>query len=248
MHIHIVACRVMTRDLSLLVARSENTVDVTWLPQGLHETPSVLHAGIAGALEDLYGQLERKQLKRRPDCIVLGYGLCSKSIEGIVARDIPIIVPRTDDCIALFLGSERRYLDYFKAYPGTYWLNTSWIENSPEVDADRREQLWAELMEQYDDEDTVEYLLNLGEELVKNYKMVGYITSPTHEVPGNRDRARDYALEHGFEFKEFEGTSEYFERMVAGDFDDEYFLTVPPGYKIAYSDDPLERVRAVKAD
>ena len=247
MHIHVLACRVMTRDLSLLVAQSENTIDVTWMPQGMHEQPSVLHDALVEALEDIYDQLEHKRLKRRPDCIVLGYGLCSKAIEGIEARDIPIVVPRTDDCIGIFLGSEKRYLEYFNDYPGTYWLNTNWIENSPEIDENRREQLYAEYMEQYEDEDAVEYLLDIADDLIANYKMLGYITSPTHEDPANRDRARAYADENGLEYREFEGTSEYFEKMAAGDFDDEHFLTVPPGYRIVYSDDPLERVHAVEA-
>ena len=39
MRIHIIACRVLTRELSYLISQSPHTVDVTWLPQGLHDTP-----------------------------------------------------------------------------------------------------------------------------------------------------------------------------------------------------------------
>ena len=105
MRIHIIACRVFTRELCFYAARSPHIVDITWLPQGLHDTPVQLQKMISDSLDQLYIQMEKKMVKHKPDVIVLGYGLCSNGIVGITSRDIPIVVPRTDDCIALFLGS-----------------------------------------------------------------------------------------------------------------------------------------------
>lgn len=245
MHIHIVACRVLTRELSALVYDAENNIDITWMPQGLHETPSILHAELEAALDNIYEQLEKKQLKRRPDVIVLGYGLCSNSLVGLTARDIPLVVPRADDCITLFLGSKERYLDYFTRYSGTYWLNNMWVENSPEIDPDHLEKYRAELMEEYDDdEDTVEYLLEIATEYTKNYKRVGYIDSCVYNCEETRERAMAYAAKNDLEFFDVKGDNVLLKRIVAGEFDDADFLTVPPGYTIKYSDGP-ERMVAV---
>lgn len=247
MRIHIIACRVLTRELSALIATSPNHVEVTWLPQGLHESPAVLHRELEAAIDGIYEQLENKQLKRTPDCIVLGYGLCSKAVVGITARDIPLVIPRTDDCIALFLGSETRYLDCFERYAGTYWLNDGWVENSPEIDPDHLEKLRAELMEEYDgDEDTVEYLLEMGDTFTANYKRIGYISSKVHNDPEVRQRAIDYASRYGLDFMDFDGDDSYFAAMVAGDFDDERFLVLQPGQTARYTDGP-ERIVAVEA-
>lgn len=130
MRIHIIACRVLTRELSYLISQSPHTVDITWLPQGLHDTPEKLRALIADAIDGLYRQREQRMLKHFPDVIVLGYGLCSNGVVGLESRDIPLVIPRTDDCIALFLGSQERYLRLFEEYNGTYWLNNGWIETA----------------------------------------------------------------------------------------------------------------------
>ena len=53
MRIHIIACRVLTRELSYLISQSPHTVDITWLPQGLHDTPEKLRALIADAIDGL---------------------------------------------------------------------------------------------------------------------------------------------------------------------------------------------------
>lgn len=96
MRIHIIACRVLTRELSYLISQSPHTVDITWLPQGLHDTPEKLRALIADAIDGLYRQREQRMLKHFPDVIVLGYGLCSNGVVGLESRDIPLVIPRTD--------------------------------------------------------------------------------------------------------------------------------------------------------
>ena len=108
MRIHIIACRVFTRELSYYASQSPNTIDITWLPQGLHDTPEKLRSMLKESLDGLYRQKEKQMIKHWPDFIVLCYGLCSNGIVGLESRDTPLIIPRTDDCIALFLGSQQR--------------------------------------------------------------------------------------------------------------------------------------------
>ena len=244
MRIHIIACRVFTRELSALIADCENDIDVTWLPQGMHDTPVILHDFLEEKLKELYTQIGKKQQRRIPDYIVLGYGLCSKSIVGLEAKDIPLVVPRTDDCIALFLGSQKRYLDYFHKYQGTYWLNSRWVTEIPDLDEDYDEQLRKEYMEQYDDEDTVEYLMEMHDEALKNYKYVGYIGTDTYCDERERAAARNYADRKGFTFFEKDGDNRLLKAIVSGNFNDDEFLVVPPGHRIEFSSGP-EKVIAV---
>ncbi len=43
------------------------------------------------------------------DTILLGYGLCSLAIVGLQAPpSCTLVMPRVDDCIAIFLGSRQR--------------------------------------------------------------------------------------------------------------------------------------------
>lgn len=118
MRIAVIACRVFTRELSYYVSQSPHTVEVFWLPQGLHDTPDRLRRMIADTLGEIDRQREERLLKYSPDAIALAYGLCSNGVVGLESRDVPLIVPRTDDCIAQFLGSQRRYLALFAATQG----------------------------------------------------------------------------------------------------------------------------------
>ena len=248
MRIHIISCRVLTREFSAFIAKADNHIDVSWLPQGLHDVPAVLHKRLDATLDQIEEEIASKQIKRAPDYIVLGDGLCSNATTGLVARSIPLVVPRADDCITLFLGSRERYQEFFTKYSGTYWLTNEWVENSDEVQPNYFEDLRRELMEKYDgDEDTVEYLMSVSASYVKNYKRVGFIKSCVHEDPRAEALARGYADRYGLDFFDLQGDNGLLKKIIEGDFDEENFLTVPPGYGIKYTDGP-ERMIAVPAD
>lgn len=248
MRIHILACRVFTREISALIGGCENDIDVTWLPQGMHDTPVILHDYLEKQLEELYRMIEKKSMKRVPDYIVLGYGLCSKSIVGLTAKEIPIVAPRVEDCIGLFLGSQDRYLDYFTRYKGTYWLNSRWVSDCPDVDDDYEEKLRAEYEEQYDDdEEMVDYLMDVHRDSIRNYCNVGYIRTDTYDDRDEQLQAQRFAKRNGLKYFEVEGSDSLFRKIVQADFDEKNFLIVPPGHSIAFTNGP-ERIVAVPAE
>ena len=247
MRIHIMACRVLTRELSRLIYDCQNAVDVTWLPQGLHDTPTVLHNSIVEELDRLEHLMERRLIRKKPDYIVMGYGLCSKATVGLEAKSIPLVIPRTEDCIALFLGSQERYLQYFKEYPGTYWMNSQWIQDIPHADPDYMEQLRETYMEEYEDEETVEYLLETEKSSLAAYNRVGYIRTDTFDDSNQRKLAEDMAGRFDLQYKEFTGENRMLRKIVAGEFDEKDFLIVPPGYRTEYSNGS-ERIRAVECE
>ena len=248
MYMHVFSCRVFTRELSYFIAKSKNIVDVTFLPQGLHEAPKVLNAQLQDEIARFREQVDSWQRRRRPDYLALCYGLCSDSIVGIEAVDVPIVVPRVDDCIAMYLGSEARYLEYFNSHKGTYWAFPSWVESTPSTDPDYYDIMRAEYLKRYDgDEDLVEDMMDLEHDMTANYGNVGFITSPLAADPErSRAHAQRYAADHDWNFFEVEGDLSLMEQLLNGPWDEERFLIVEPGYKIA-SAPGIEKVRAVKA-
>ena len=56
MRIHIVACRILSRELSFLAAQSANQVDLTWVGRGLHNTPEKLRSHLSDIVDGLYDQ------------------------------------------------------------------------------------------------------------------------------------------------------------------------------------------------
>ena len=58
----------------------------------------------------------------------MGYGLCGQATAGLIARDLPLVIPRAHDCITLFLGSREQYQYQFENFSGTYWYTHDYIE------------------------------------------------------------------------------------------------------------------------
>jgi hypothetical protein len=104
----------------LCAAQSPHIVDVELLRLGLHDEPAYLRDQLQTRIDASTGQ--------GYDAIVLAYGLCGLATAGLMARDIPLVMPRAHDCITLFLGDRARYKDQFENNPGTYWYALDYIE------------------------------------------------------------------------------------------------------------------------
>ncbi len=116
----IIACQVLEDMLNRLLPENGNSVSqITYMDYGLHRVPSKM----AGALQDHLDKIED------PSLIVLGYGLCGNGLKGLKAGEHTLLVPRTDDCIALLLGSYKAYRQEFATVPGTYYLSKGWLES-----------------------------------------------------------------------------------------------------------------------
>ncbi|MGE5850199.1 MAG: DUF1638 domain-containing protein, partial [Candidatus Methylomirabilota bacterium] len=89
----------------------------TYLPQGLHRTPGKMPAAIQKILDGLSPEVQT---------VFLGYGLCSNGVAGVTARAASLVMPRVHDCIALLLGSRKRYEAEVAACPGTYYITPGW--------------------------------------------------------------------------------------------------------------------------
>ena len=107
--------------MSTAVARSVNTVDIEFLPKGLHDI------GSAKMLERVQGVVDRVDASRY-QAILFGYGLCNNGVAGLQARNLPLVLPRSHDCIGIFFGGKERYQEYFDSHPGVYFKTTGWIE------------------------------------------------------------------------------------------------------------------------
>ena len=246
MRIHIIACRIFARELGWLSALSDNQIDITWVGRGLHNTPEKLCERLRGAVDGLYDQLASNELEQRPDYIVMGYGLCSRAVVGIRCRDIPIVIPRTDDCIALFMGSQERYLKEFTEAKGAYWLNNGWIERSVRLfdGEDLKRRRWMEYAEKYG-EDNADYLIEMESSWERNYSTLGYIHSDIHDSVVNLMRAKEEAESKGWRFRELDGDMRMLKMMTEGTWNDKEFLILKPGEKVAadYSGLKLKAMR-----
>lgn len=206
----IVACRVMEPELECL-RDLDSGVDICYLDQGLHRTPDKMAA------------LVQEQIDAAAPCarrIVLGYGLCSNGIVGVVARQQGLLVPRSHDCIALFMGSLRAYKEAFKERPGTYYLTPGWIQEGK----DPLSIVQEDYMRRFDRE-TAMWVMT---EELKHYTHIVLINTGIGDLEKPKERAMENAHIFGKEYEEIQGNLDYFRKLIQGPYTMEDFFSLRP--------------------
>ena len=238
MRLKLIACEIAFRELCAAVARSINQVDVEFLPKGLHD---IGQAGMSARLAEVLGQVDAS----RYDAILLGYGLCSNGLVGLEARGTQLVIPRAHDCITFFLGSKERYLEYFQAHPGVYFKTSGWIErgegthqSNPDSIATQSGMLqtYEELVAKYG-EDNAKFLYEQLCNMTRNYSQLTYIEMGVEPDDRFEQHTRRTAAERGWKYEKLPGDMGLLQALVDGPWDDQRFLVVPPGHRIAASFD-----------
>lgn len=182
---------------------------------GLHLNPASLRQVLQEKIDEA---------SQHADVLLLGYGLCSMAVVGLKATTATLVIPRTDDCIAIFLGSCEAYKTQAKKEPGTYYLTKGWIEVGDTPFEEHKL-----LIEKYGQE-KAERMTKL---LLKNYKRLAFINTGQYEIEKYRAYSQKTAEAFGLRFEEIEGSPALVKKMLLGPWDDE-FVVVPPGETVTY--------------
>ncbi len=242
MHLKMIACEILSREIFYCAARALNTVDLTLLTEGLHDNSDVcreqLQAHIDSADADKFGAL------------LLGYGLCNNSTVGIRAVRVPTVVARAHDCITLFLGSKERYAKLFAQQPGTYYHTSGWLEyesrGGKRVDYSHKSGLakrmvFEELVDKYGEENA-RYLIETMSNWEVNYTHGALIQFPFTRKLGLAAKVQAICKEKGWEYCEIKGSLRLIQDGLDGRWDPKRFLVLQPGEEIRarYDDEIIE--------
>jgi hypothetical protein len=233
MRLKLISCEVFYREMCDTIARSPHQVDLEFLPKGLHDI------GCALMQQRLQTAVDAVPPDRY-DRVLLGYGLCNNGIAGLAARSLPIIVPRAHDCMALFFGTLQRYEEFFRANPGTYYLTSGWIERGEATGelsqlsiqhANGMDLTFQQLSEKYG-EDNAQFLYDQLCDQTRYYTRLMFLRMGIEPDDGFEQRARERAAEKGLDFHAESGDLRLIRLLVNGPWNDEEFLTLPPGHRI----------------
>jgi len=208
---HVITCATVFEELQPFLP-PDASYEV--LDFGLHQRPPNLR-------DTLQTRLDAAQA----DTVLLGYGLCSLAVVGLKPGAAQLVIPRVDDCIALFLGSRTRYEEQLSREPGTYYLTKGWIEvaDTPFKEYDR-------LVARYGKE-TADDVIHM---MFQHYTRLCFINTGHGDLTRYHDYGREMAERFKLRFETVDGSPALVQKLAEGPWDDE-FVVVPPGETLAYA-------------
>jgi Protein of unknown function (DUF1638) len=236
-----IGCEIFYREAAAVIAQSPCIVDAEYMPKSLHDI------GEEAMSSRLQAKIDSSLASRTPDvwpdAIVLLYGLCNNGVRGLHAP-VPVVIPRAHDCITILLGSRTRYDEHFQTNPGTFYRSPGWIERDGDPDANpasvtRRLGIihdHAALVEKYG-KDNADYLMETMGDWLKNYRRLTLIDTGVGPHEEYRRISRAQAAEKNWVYEEVAGDTSLIRKLLNGDWNEEDFLVLQPGQKIAASND-----------
>ncbi len=212
----VLACRVF-KDLFDRFVRDGTIQQFIYLDYGLHNLPKKLNEAVQGALESL----------SEPSLVILGYGLCGNGLHGVRAGRHTLLIPRADDCIAMFLGSYERYRQEFGSESATYYLTKGWLESGSNPLKE-----YQGYVERYGTA-KADWVMD---QLYHNYKRLALVAHSQEDLDAYRGRAEEvarYCGRWGMRYEELLGSSDFFLHLLEAassvECAREDFIVVPPG-------------------
>ncbi len=243
--LRVIACEIAFREICYAAARCRHVVDLEFLTQGLHDHPN------AGR-EEVQKRIDAVPAGKY-DAILVGYGLCGNIISGLHTAHTPLIIPRGHDCITFFLGSKERYQQFSESHPGSYYYTAGWLEclrrrGDRNSLLDMRflptraglntetESVYSEWVKKYGEEQA-QYLLEVMGQWTQSYTRGVLVDFDFTQPLGLENQVKQICERRGWAFEQVPGDLQLLERWLNADWDNDTFLTVQPGEKVAPSYD-----------
>ena len=201
----IIACRTIENELLAAMERSHCPHEIRWLESGMHNQPRKLREKLQSVLDSC----------DEFHTVLLCMSLCGNAVAGLKTHDFQLVIPRCDDCISLMLGSSARR----KALPATYFFTEGWLKSD--------KSLWAEYqncLEKYGQKRTE----RIFREMLANYRHLALLDTGCFDTAAAAQQIRRIAETFSLEYVQIEGTLDYIQRLLQGNWDNNDFLIVSP--------------------
>jgi len=189
--------------------------ETTVLGIGLHVSPHRLRAKL----------FEQIALLEEPGIdIVLGYGLCGRSLEGVFSSKSRLIVPRVDDCVGALLGSRDRHRQFQKDRPRCYFLEPHWLDTELNI--------FTEIMKGMD-RIPVHRRNEIAKQALQHYDTLAVLCLEDPD-PASVRRIDTHARDFGLQVLRLPADVTLLRRLVSGPWSEVEFVIAEPGEPIPF--------------
>lgn len=192
-------------------------VECQKLDARLHLSPRLLGEALSAAVAEA---------DKPGATIVLAFGMCSQAVLGLRTEHATLVVPKVDDCIAMFLGSNAAFEAESKKARGTYYVAGAYLDECDTIFSDH------EALVEKRGPERADKMMRL---LLEGYTRIVTIDMGRHDLNDLRTRVTGFAKRFGLEVESVQGTTRIVDALVADDWGDD-FVVVPPGHELTLAD------------
>ena len=183
----------------------------------LHLRPKLLGEALASAVA---------AADKPHSTVVLALGMCSQTVLGLRTEHATLVVPKVDDCIAMFLGSNAAFESESTRARGTYYVAKAYLDECDTIFSDHEALVEKCGLERADK------MMRL---LLEGYTRIVIIELGRHDLGPSRARVTDFAKRFGLAVESVQGTTRIVDALVTGDWGED-FVVAPPGHELTLAD------------
>jgi hypothetical protein len=205
-------------------------IDVQFLEIGEHVNSDRLRTKIQEAID------RSEHATHEYDAVLLGFGLCGNSINGIRAGKCPLVVPRAHDCCTILLGDRKEFERRFRDRPSTPFSSTGYLERSEYFIRGENGELrftteFQALVDQYGEENA-RYIWDTMYAKAEQSEVAVFIDIPETASLNAFEKFEEKAMREGKRIERLPGSLAILRNLTDGNWDDDAFLVVKPGETI----------------
>jgi len=234
MFLKFICCDVFARLACRFVSESPNVVDIEFVHMLAHDEPKKLNRIIKEIIDASVNDPRRKY-----DTVILGYGLCGNSVTGL-SCPITMVIPRAHDCCTIHMGCKEKFMEAFGETLSARWSSVGYYERCHMIDSVytgtgqlASYKTSAEYMKYADEygEDNADYIWETMHPEIETDEAF-YIKTDGFEYSDALENYKTEIENAGKKLRVVDGDASMLKALIDGEWDDERFLTVPPGKKI----------------
>lgn len=206
-----IACNTIEDEVNSVAKTLPECYPLVWLESGLHNYP----ARLKDRLQEEISRLTEAEN------IVLIFGYCGNSVEGLLSPNAQLIIPKVDDCISMLLGGNEVRLKASRQRP-SYYLTDGWVRYENNIF-----QEYMHCQKKYGPARTQ----RIFQAMLQHYTTLNFIDTGTYDIEQLMAKTADMATTANLEQRVIPGNLNLIFKALKGEWDED-FLRVPPGVPV----------------